>query len=93
MPAAALDTTYAGLVRHWLALVRQHGRVTWVMNANTALIPVVRWSSPRRNTCPADLSLGQVMQLASAFARCRWLWHGFADHYWRVAEWFASAAA
>ncbi len=88
---AGLDSTYGGLVRHWLALVRQHGRVTWVMNANTALIPVVPLVLAAPKYLSGDLSLGQVMQLASAFAQVQMAMAWLADHYWRVAEWFASA--
>ena len=88
---AGLDTTYGGLVRHWLALVRQHGRVTWVMNANTTLIPVVPLVLAAPKYLAGDLSLGQVMQLASAFAQVQMAMAWLADHYWRVAEWFASA--
>ena len=88
---SGLDSTYGGLVRHWLALVRQHGRVTWVMNANTALIPVVPLVLAAPKYLSGDLSLGQVMQLASAFAQVQMAMAWLADHYWRVAEWFASA--
>ncbi|MHB2167906.1 ABC transporter ATP-binding protein/permease [Alsobacter sp. R-9] len=88
---AGLDNTYGGLVRHWLALVRQHGRVTWVMNANTALIPVVPLVLAAPKYLAGELSLGQVMQLASAFAQVQVAMAWLADNYWRVAEWFASA--
>ncbi len=88
---ARLDATYGTLVMHWLALVKQHANVTWVMNANTALVPVVPLvlASPKYLT--GELSLGEVMQLASAFAQVQVAIGWLVDNYWRLAEWFASA--
>jgi len=86
-----LDTTYTGLVRQWLKLVRQHGNVTWVMNANSALIPVVPLLLCAPKYLAGQLTLGEVMQLASAFAQVQVAIAWLVDNYRAIAEWFASA--
>ncbi|MDF2115209.1 SbmA/BacA-like family transporter [Roseiarcaceae bacterium H3SJ34-1] len=86
-----LDTTYTGLVRQWLRLVRQHGNVTWVMNANSALIPVVPLLLCAPKYLAGELTLGEVMQLASAFAQVQVAIAWLVDNYRAIAEWFASA--
>lgn len=88
---ARLDTTYGGLVRQWLQLVRQHGNITWVMNANSALIPVVPLLLAAPKYLSGQLSLGEVMQLASAFAQVQIAIAWLVDNYRAIAEWFASA--
>ncbi|MDH7796106.1 MULTISPECIES: SbmA/BacA-like family transporter [unclassified Beijerinckia] len=88
---ARLDTTYSGLVRQWLQLVRQHGNITWVMNANSALIPVVPLLLAAPKYLSGELSLGEVMQLASAFAQVQVAIAWLVDNYRAIAEWFASA--
>ena len=85
-----LKATYAALVNIWLRLVRQHGHVTWVMNANTALIPIVPLLIAMPKYMAGQLSLGEMVQLASAFAQVQYAIGWLTDNYWRLAEWFAS---
>ncbi|MDO9443606.1 MAG: ABC transporter ATP-binding protein/permease [Beijerinckiaceae bacterium] len=86
-----LDRTYSGLVSDWLYVVSQHARVTWLMNANSSLVPVVPLVLAAPKYLSGELSLGEVMQLASAFAQVQIAIGWLVDNYWRVAEWFASA--
>lgn len=86
-----LDATYAGLVVNWLRLVRQHGNLTWVMNANVALIPVAPLLLAMPKYMQGQLSLGEVVQLASAFVQVQYAIGWLADNYRSVAEWFAAA--
>ncbi len=86
-----LDAIYAILARNWMAMVRQHVNVTWVMNASSALIPVVPLVLALPKYLAGELSLGQVIQLASAFAQVQIAIGWLADNYRNVAEWFASA--
>ncbi|HEY8578337.1 MAG TPA: SbmA/BacA-like family transporter, partial [Beijerinckiaceae bacterium] len=86
-----LDATYKGLVNAWLEVVRQHGRVTWVMNANSAMSPVVPLVLCAPKYLAGQLTLGEVMQLASAFVQVQMAIGWLVDNYWRIAEWFASA--
>ena len=86
-----LHRTYAQVVRQWLALVRQHGNVTWVMNASSAMVPVVPLILCAPKYLAGQLTLGEVMQLASAFVQVQMAIAWLVDNYSRVAEWFASA--
>ncbi|MDB5571026.1 MAG: transporter ATP-binding protein [Hyphomicrobiales bacterium] len=86
-----LGSTYSDLVRTWMAVVRQHGNVTWVMNANGALVPVVPLVLCAPKYLSGDLTLGEVMQLASAFAQVQVAISWLVDNYRGIAEWFASA--
>jgi putative ATP-binding cassette transporter len=86
-----LSTTYSGLVRAWLQVVRQHGAVTWVMNANSAMVPVVPLMLCAPKYLQGQLSLGEVMQLASAFIQVQVAISWLVDNYRAIAEWFASA--
>jgi vitamin B12/bleomycin/antimicrobial peptide transport system ATP-binding/permease protein len=86
-----LKRTYTRLVADWLHVVRQHGHVTWVMNANSALIPVVPLLLATPKYMSGELSLGEVVQLASAFFQVQIAISWLVDNYWRIAEWYASA--
>ena len=88
---ARIASTYRRLVVDWLALVRQHGHVTWVMNSNTALVPVVPLLIAAPKYLQGALTLGEVMQLASAFVQVQMAIGWLVDNYWRLAEWQASA--
>ena len=86
-----LERTLTNLVKDWLHVVRQHGRVTWVMNGNAALIPVVPLLLATPKYMSGELSLGEVVQLASAFFQVQIAISWLVDNYWRIAEWYASA--
>jgi putative ATP-binding cassette transporter len=86
-----LDRTYVALLRNWMVMVRQHVNVTWVMNASTAMIPVVPLLLATPKYLTGELSLGQVIQLASAFTQVQYAIGWLAENYRNVAEWSASA--
>ncbi len=86
-----LHATYAALVANWLRLVRQHGNITWVMNANVALIPVAPLLMALPKYLQGQLTLGEIVQIASAFIQVQYAIGWLAENYGRVAEWFASA--
>ena len=86
-----LAATYTALASAWLRVVGQHARVTWLTNANTAMAPVFPLVLAAPKYLAGELTLGEVMQLASAFAQVQIAIAWLVDHYTRVAEWFASA--
>ncbi len=86
-----LDGSYASLVRTWMEVVRQHGRLTWVTNSNGAMIPVVPLVLCAPKYLSGQLTLGEVMQLASAFVQVQVAIAWLVDNYRAIAEWFASA--
>jgi putative ATP-binding cassette transporter len=86
-----LFMNYTHLVRTWLEVVRQHGLITWVTNSNGAMIPVVPLILCAPKYIAGELTLGEVMQLASAFIQVQVAISWLVDHYRAIAEWFASA--
>jgi vitamin B12/bleomycin/antimicrobial peptide transport system ATP-binding/permease protein len=88
---AHLFDNYAHVVRTWMEVVRQHGFITWVTNSNGAMIPVVPLILCAPKYFAGQLTLGEVMQLASAFVQVQVAIGWLVDHYRAIAEWFASA--
>ena len=86
-----LDGSYGSLVRTWMEVVRQHGRLTWVTNSNSAMVPVVPLLLCAPKYLSGQLTLGEVMQLASAFVQVQMAIAWLVDNYRAIAEWFASA--
>jgi vitamin B12/bleomycin/antimicrobial peptide transport system ATP-binding/permease protein len=85
-----LQGIYGNLVTRWLAVVRQNGRLTWIMNGNSALNPVVPLLLATPKYLAGDLSLGDVTQLAAAYVHVQIAISWFVDNYRRVAECYAS---
>ena len=93
--AASEQRTLTGLydvvVQRWLALVRQHGMLTWVTNASGPMIPIVPLLFAAPKYFSGEFTLGQVVQLAAAFVQVQLAISWIVDNYNRLAEWFASA--
>jgi putative ATP-binding cassette transporter len=87
----ALRGLYGNVVTRWLAIVRQHGRITWVTNASGPMIPVLPLLFCAPKYFAGEYSLGQVVQLAAAFVQVQFAISWIVDNYNRLAEWFASA--
>jgi vitamin B12/bleomycin/antimicrobial peptide transport system ATP-binding/permease protein len=88
---AILRAAYGDVVTRWLAVVRQHGRLTWLLNASGPMIPIVPLLFAAPKYLAGDLSLGQVTQLAAAFVQVQMAISWIVDNYNRIAEWYASA--
>jgi putative ATP-binding cassette transporter len=86
-----LSRSYGRLVGRWLAVVRLHGRLTWVTNASGALIPVVPLLLATPKYLSGELTLGAVTQLAAAFFQVQVAFAWLVDRYKFVAMWYASA--
>jgi putative ATP-binding cassette transporter len=84
---AAYDT----VVTRWLAIVRQHGRLTWITNSSGPMIPVVPLLFAAPKYFSGELSLGEVTQLAGAFVQVQMAISWLVDNYNRIAECYASA--
>jgi len=88
---AILRRTFDGVVARWLAIVRQHGVLTWITNSSGPMIPVVPLIFAAPKYLSGELTLGQVTQLAAAFAQVQMAISWIVDNYSRIAEWYASA--
>lgn len=86
-----LGHTYGRVVQCWLAIVRQHARLTWITNASGPMIPIVPLLFAAPKYISGDLTLGQVTQLAAAFVQVQIAISWLVDHYGKIAEWYASA--
>jgi vitamin B12/bleomycin/antimicrobial peptide transport system ATP-binding/permease protein len=88
---AILRGAYSDVVLRWLAVVRQHGRLTWLTNTSGPMIPIVPLLFAAPKYLSGDLTLGQVTQLAAAFVQVQMAISWIVDNYNRIAEWYASA--
>jgi vitamin B12/bleomycin/antimicrobial peptide transport system ATP-binding/permease protein len=86
-----LRASYRKLVGRWLAVVRLHGRLTWITNASGALIPVVPLLLATPKYLSGELTLGAVTQLAAAFFQVQVAFAWLVDRYKFIAMWYASA--
>ncbi len=86
-----LARSYDRVVDCWLAIVRQHARLTWITNASGPMIPIVPLLFAAPKYISGDLTLGQVTQLAAAFVQVQIAISWLVDHYGKIAEWYASA--
>lgn len=88
---AVLGRFYETVVARWMAIVWQHGNLTWITNASGPMIPIVPLLFAAPKYISGDLTLGQVTQLAAAFIQVQIAISWVVDNYNRVAEWYASA--
>ena len=88
---AILGRFYDTVVARWLAIVWQHGHLTWITNSCGPMKPIVPLLFLAPKYLSGDLSLGQVTQLAAAFVEVQIAISWVVDNYNRVAEWYASA--
>ena len=86
-----LGTTLADVVRRWLAVVRRESRMTWLSNGNLVLMPVVPLLLAAPKYLQGNLTLGELMQIAAAFAQVHLSLNWLANNAVRIAEWLASA--
>lgn len=83
--------SYKGVVVCWTELVRQHVRLTWLTNSNSALTPIIPLILGAPGYLSDQLTIGQIVQLALAFTQVQIAIGWLVDNYMRIAEWRASA--
>ena len=88
---AVLGRFYETVVARWMAMVWQHGHLTWITNASGPMIPIIPLLFAAPKYISGELTLGQVTQLAAAFVQVQIAISWVVDNYNRVAEWYASA--
>jgi putative ATP-binding cassette transporter len=86
-----LDETYSHLLRRWIRIIIWQGRMTWVNGANMVLLPVVPLLLGAPKYLNGEMSLGSLMQAATAFAQVQVALNWLADNAVRLADWFASS--
>ncbi|CDM61170.1 MULTISPECIES: ABC transporter ATP-binding protein/permease [Rhizobium] len=86
-----LDKTFANVLRQWALLARQHMRTTLVSQGSSLFAPVVPVLLCAPKFLEGSMTLGQVMQAASAFAIVQSAFGWLVDNYPRLADWNACA--
>jgi len=86
-----IDRTFANVLRQWARLAGQHMRTTLVSQGSSLIAPVVPLLLCAPKFLDGSMSLGQVMQAASAFNIVQGAFGWLVDNYPRLADWNACA--
>ncbi|RDJ12321.1 ABC transporter ATP-binding protein/permease [Rhizobium grahamii] len=86
-----LDKTFAKVLRQWALLAHQHMRTTLVSQGSSLFAPVVPVLLCAPKFLEGSMTLGEVMQAASAFAIVQSAFGWLVDNYPRLADWNACA--
>lgn len=88
---AGLDKSLKSVLRAWRNLAVQHMRTTVVSHGSGQLAPVIPVLMCAPKFFAGSMSLGEVMQAASAFVIVQTAFSWLVDNYPRFADWTASA--
>jgi vitamin B12/bleomycin/antimicrobial peptide transport system ATP-binding/permease protein len=88
---AVVGRFYDTVIARWMAIVWQHGRLTWITNSCGPMKPIVPLLFAAPKYLAGEMTLGEVTQLAAAFIEVQIAISWVVDNYNRVAEWYASA--
>jgi vitamin B12/bleomycin/antimicrobial peptide transport system ATP-binding/permease protein len=86
-----LDATFSELVQRWFGVIVWQGRMMWVNGANLVLAPVVPLLLGAPKYLSGDMTLGSLIQAATAFAQVQLALNWLADNAMRVADWLAAS--
>ena len=86
-----IDQTFATVLGQWALLTGQHMRTALVSQGSSLFAPVVPVLLCAPKFLEGSMSLGQVMQAASAFAIVQGAFGWLVDNYPRLADWNACA--
>jgi vitamin B12/bleomycin/antimicrobial peptide transport system ATP-binding/permease protein len=88
---AGLDAKFKDVLRRWRDHMMQTLRTTVVSQTSQTFVPVVPLLLCAPKYLAGEMSLGQVMQAASAFVTVQIAFNWVVDNYPRLADWTASA--
>jgi putative ATP-binding cassette transporter len=88
---ARLGVTIGALLEQWIKVAVQQTRLTWIINGNSVFAPIVPLLLGAPKYLSGSLSLGELMQLASAFVQVQVALNWLVENSIRLAEWNASA--
>jgi vitamin B12/bleomycin/antimicrobial peptide transport system ATP-binding/permease protein len=88
---AGIDRTFGHVLKQWARLAHQHMRTTLVSQGSSLIAPVVPLLLCAPKFLDGSMSLGQVMQAASAFTIVQAAFGWLVDNYPRLADWNACA--
>lgn len=88
---SGIDKSLGNVLRQWARLCGQHMRTTVVSQGSSLIAPVIPILLCAPKFLDGSMSLGQVMQAASAFTIVQAAFGWLVDNYPRLAEWNAGA--
>lgn len=86
-----IDRTFTKVLRQWARLAGQHMRTTLVSQGSGLIAPVVPLLLCAPKFLDGSMTLGEVMQAASAFTIVQSAFGWLVDNYPRLADWNACA--
>ncbi|MFS8144229.1 ABC transporter ATP-binding protein/permease [Rhizobium sp. BR 249] len=86
-----LHKTFGNVLRQWALLAHQYMRTTFVSHGSMLIAPVVPVLLCAPKFLEGSMTLGEVMQAASAFAIVQSAFGWLVDNYPRLADWNACA--
>src|SRR2546429_5678366 len=86
-----IDKTFTKVLRQWARLAGQHMRTTLVSQGSSLIAPVVPLLLCAPKFLDGSMTLGQVMQAASAFTIVQTAFGWLVDSHPRLADWNACA--
>jgi len=86
-----IDRTFSNVLRQWARIAGQHMRTTLVSQGSSLIAPVVPLLLCAPKFLDGTMTLGQVMQAASAFTIVQSAFGWLVDNYPRLADWNACA--
>ena len=86
-----VDKSFGNVLREWTRICGQHMRTTIVSNGSSIIAPVIPILLCAPKFLDGSMTLGQVMQAASAFTIVQAAFGWLVDNYPRLAEWTAGA--
>lgn len=88
---SGIDRTFASVIKQWALLCGQHMRTTIVSQGSSLIAPVIPLLLCAPKFLDGSMTLGQVMQAASAFTIVQSAFGWLVDNYPRLADWNACA--
>ncbi|CCD87667.1 putative ABC transporter (fused ATP-binding and permease components) [Bradyrhizobium sp. ORS 285] len=88
---AGIDRTFGNVLQQWARLAGQHMRTTLVSQGSSLIAPVIPLLLCAPKFLDGSMTLGQVMQAASAFTIVQTAFGWLVDNYPRLADWNACA--
>jgi putative ATP-binding cassette transporter len=88
---AGLEGAFAKVLREWRKLLGQHMRTTFVSQGSSVIAPVIPIILAAPKFLEGSMTLGELMQAASAFTIVQSAFGWLVDNYPRLADWSAGA--
>jgi vitamin B12/bleomycin/antimicrobial peptide transport system ATP-binding/permease protein len=86
-----LNLTLSDLVRQWFRVIVWQGRMTWLNGSNLVMAPVIPLLLGAPKYLSGEMTLGSMMQAATAFIQVQVALNWLSDNALRLADWFAAS--